>query len=157
MTTEDDKAAYDLYAEIGRYLTKFNMLEVNLRLIFERAVGSKFGPVLGHVQSISTRLDMVITALKAISDDAPWAGKVADMEHEIRSAISFRNELSHGLLSEEGTSATLLMKVFDTNKRPRMVRLTPQELRQKAEGLEAVLSAMLLVSMGGFFGMGSQH
>ncbi len=65
MTTENDNAAYDLYAEIGRYLTKFNMLEVNLRLIFERAVGSKFGPVLGHVQSISTRLDMVMTALKA--------------------------------------------------------------------------------------------
>ena len=79
------------------------------------------------------------------------------MEREIRSAITFRNELSYGLLSEEGTSATLLMKVFDTNKRPRMVRLTPQELRQKAEELEAVLSAMLLVSMGGFFGIGSQH
>lgn len=157
MTSEDNRVAYDLYAEIGRYLTKFNMLEINMRVVFERIVGTKFGPVLGHVQSISTRLDMVVTALKAVSEEIQWAATLITMEPEIRSAISFRNELSHGVLSEEGDSATLLLKVFDTNKKPRMTKLTVQDLRKKNEELEALLSGMLITSMGGIFSISRQH
>lgn len=157
MTKTEDKAVYDLYAQIGLYLTKFNMLEMNLRIAFNRSAGTKLGPLLGHVQSISTRLDMVMTALNSVADEQPWASKIAAMEQDIRTAISFRNELSHGLLSQEGGSATLVLKAFDTNRKPRTTSLSLEDLQKKNAELDDMLSSLLLGTTAGILPIGLSH
>lgn len=146
MTNIQSKGAYDLYAEIGRFLTQFNVLELNLRMAFERAVGHKFGTVLGAVQTVSSRLNLTLAALKAVENEEAWARQIIDIEKDIRDFILFRNELSHGFLSSVDVDPTLIVRMWDTDKTTRMKQLTVDDMRKKNNDLDMLLFAMVVTA-----------
>lgn len=89
-----------LATNIAAYIAQFVTTEMLLQGIFEKAIngdGTWADSILHHVQSISTRVDIIEDFLKNCRSHLPLSSSVVPLIPEVRRAISYRNKLAHGL------------------------------------------------------------
>lgn len=90
-----------LATNMAGYIAQFVTTEMILQGVFETAIGGDgtwADSILHHVQSISTRVDIIEDFLKNCRSETSLAKQILPLIPEIRRAISYRNKLAHGLL-----------------------------------------------------------
>src|SRR5690606_30113891 len=108
-----------LAVNIAAYIGLFTMTEASLQGVFERAIrgpGNWSDCILHHVQSISTRIDIVEDFLKNCAPDKSFAEKAIPLMPRVREANTYRNRLAHGLYVEQDGEAAIAANMFARKK-----------------------------------------
>ncbi|MBX9464889.1 MAG: hypothetical protein KL840_18330 [Aquamicrobium sp.] len=142
-TVTDDKP---LAINIAAYITMFPMLEAGIQLIFERAVGGDgtwSDCILHHVQSISTRIDIVEDFTKNCCRDKQFAAAVIPLFPRMRQANTYRNHLAHGLFITDQGKARVASNMFARKKTFRQEDIDASAVLQRFHELEQLYLDLL--------------
>ncbi|PRA55571.1 hypothetical protein [Brucella pituitosa] len=127
-TITDDKP---LATNIAAYIAQFVTTEMLLQAIFEKAIdgdGTWSDSILHHVQSISTRVDIIEDFLKNCRSDLQMSSTVVSLIPEVRRAISYRNKIAHGLYanSKEDGRSVIIGNLFARKKTFKQENITAE-------------------------------
>lgn len=87
-----------LYARIGLVVVNFGSLETNLHTAFKvliKVPGDLEWSILGPVQSIGARIDIIMGTARELDGRRPIARVLLEGEHIIRDFVKLRNTLAH--------------------------------------------------------------
>ncbi|MDQ2861686.1 MAG: hypothetical protein M3T55_13405, partial [Pseudomonadota bacterium] len=97
----------------ANFIADFGFLEFSLFAALATILkdnGTATHIILGHVNSFSFKLDIVMAFARMHAETSPTAKALVELEADIRTVSSFRNILAHGIYvaieGEEGIGAT---------------------------------------------------
>lgn len=138
-TLTDDKP---LAINIAAYIGLFNMLEAMIQATFEKAIGGDgtyADAILSHVQSISTRIDIVESVLETRKAHLPWANDALLLIERSRGANTYRNKLAHALYVSDGNRAMIAGNIFSKRKKFKMELITAQMVLSEFNKLQQLV------------------
>lgn len=141
-----------LAINMAGYIAQFVATEMILQGVFDAAIGGDgtwADSILHHVQSISTRVDIIEDFLKNCRGDTPLSKAVLPLIPEIRRAISYRNKLSHGLFADAnpGGYPVIIGNLFSRKKSFKQEKITSDGVLYEFYRLEQ-LHIDLLLALG---------
>lgn len=135
-TVTDDKP---LAINIAAYITSFPTLEVLLQGAFEQALGGSgtwSDTILHHVQSISTRIDIVEDFIRSCRAGTPLAESILPLFQRMRDANTYRNLLAHGLIVSNEGEPHIVSNMFARKKTFKQQPLKASEVLSRFHELE---------------------
>jgi len=139
----------EIAALIGAYIGHFAAVEAATHTAFELAVGGNgrwAEAILGHVQSVATRLDILESLLRERVGELHWAEEALLLIPPLKKANAYRNKLAHGAYStEQGANRLLLIgNMFEKKKTFRQEEITAEEIAAEYRSLEQLLLRLMM-------------
>ena len=128
-----------LSLNIAAYIGQFALIEMDIQHVFEKAIGGSgtwADCILNHVQSISTRLDIIEDFLRNCRGETKLAKDFLPLVPRIRKSITYRNKLAHSVFANMGAEVVIISNMFARKKNFKMEKITAKMVLDEYHSLE---------------------